>query len=66
MNRIKFDFYLDVEGPLKDIQMLVRDIQETIHNKYEVFDPLVEPAEWRNLPDENGEGETDYMPYTLD
>ena len=46
--------------------MLVRDIQETIHNKYEVFDPLVEPTEWRNLPDENGEGETDYTPYTLD
>ena len=66
MKRIKFEFYLDIEAPIKDIQMKVKEIQETIHNEYEEFEPLVEPTEWRNLPDENGEGETDYTPYTLD
>lgn len=61
--RVEFKFYLDIEGSEREVKIIVEDVVNQINFDFEEYEPLIEPYQWRNLPDENGDGETSYVRY---
>ena len=63
--RVYYKFYLDIEGSEQEVKEIVEDVVNQINFDFEEYEPIIEPFEWRDLPDEDGKGETDYVQFPI-
>jgi len=60
--RVEFKFYLDIEGTDKEIKEVISDTVGRTLFEFQDYEPLIEPYQWRDLPDETSK----YSPCYLD
>lgn len=60
--RVEFKFYLDIEGTDKEIKEVISDTVTRTLFEFQDYEPLIEPYQWRDLPDETSK----YSPCYLD